>query len=120
VTLQVAPVGAGSIPPAAEANLGSTAGSAGVPILRSYQGVAPAGPAGTVDAPHYPLAFAPPVGTPPIYPAPVVYPAPVYYGAPLVPAYAVRPYYPPVGISFNFGYSRGWGHRHRGHGRWRH
>ena len=52
----------------------------------------------------------------PAYPAPVyVAPAPVYvapaYGYGYAPAYA----YPPVGLSLNLGYSRGWG----GHGRWR-
>ena len=55
----------------------------------------------------------------PAYPAPVyVAPAPVYvapaygYGYGYAPAYA----YPPVGLSLNLGYSRGWG-GHRG--RWR-
>ncbi len=38
----------------------------------------------------------------------VVYPHPGYYS---------RPYYPPVGLSFNFGYSRGGHHRHGHH--WR-
>lgn len=52
----------------------------------------------------------------PVYPAPVyVAPAPVYvapaYGYGYAPAYA----YPPVGLSLNLGYSRGWG----GHGHWR-
>ncbi|NDZ15531.1 hypothetical protein C7T35_09875 [Variovorax sp. WS11] len=45
-------------------------------------------------------------------PAPVYYPAPVYVAP--APAYYPAPYvYPPVGLSLNFGYSRGW----RGH--WR-
>ncbi|MGJ7520375.1 hypothetical protein ACSFA0_07745 [Variovorax sp. LT1P1] len=55
----------------------------------------------------------------PSYPAPVymaprpVYVAPAYgYGYGYAPAYA----YPPVGLSLNLGYSRGWG-GHRGH--WR-
>lgn len=54
----------------------------------------------------------------PVYvrPAPIyVRPAPVY-AAPLYvqPTYVYpQPYiYPPVGLSLNFGYSRGWGHRH--------
>ncbi|MBT2323894.1 hypothetical protein J7E62_16215 [Variovorax paradoxus] len=57
----------------------------------------------------------------PVYtqPAPIYYaPAPVYVG----PAYYPQPYiYPPVGISLNLGYSRGWGGgwRGHGHGRWR-
>ncbi|MDR6536999.1 hypothetical protein [Variovorax soli] len=50
----------------------------------------------------------------PIYsqPAPVYYPAPVYVAP--APVYYPAPYvYPPVGLSLNFGYSRGW------HGHWR-
>ena len=56
----------------------------------------------------------------PVYMQPVVT-APAYY-----PAYAPRPYYgpsyyspsyPPIGLSLNFGYSRGFGGGH--HGRWR-
>ena len=50
----------------------------------------------------------------PVYaqPAPVYYPAPVYVAP--APVYYPAPYvYPPVGLSLNFGYSRGW----RGH--WR-
>ena len=40
--------------------------------------------------------------------------------APVVvyPGYYSRPYYPPVGLSLNFGYSRGY-HGHRHHGHWR-
>jgi hypothetical protein len=63
-------------------------------------------------------------GPAPVYSQPVpVYaqPAPVYYGAPVYvqPAYAYpQPYiYPPIGLSLNLGYSRGWGGH--GHGRWR-
>lgn len=55
------------------------------------------------------VAYAPP----PVYaPAPLYAPAPVY----VQPGYAYpQPlYFPPVGISLNLGYSRGWGH-----GRWR-
>lgn len=58
---------------------------------------------------------APAYGQPvPVYtqPAPVYYPAPVYVAP--APVYYPAPYvYPPVGLSLNFGYSRGW----RGH--WR-
>lgn len=55
----------------------------------------------------------------PIYTQPVVT-APVYYSG--YPAYYAprpyyAPYYPPVGLSLNFGYSRGYGGGHRGH--WR-
>jgi hypothetical protein len=49
--------------------------------------------------------------------APAYYPAPVY----VAPAYGyAAPYiYPPVGLSLNLGYSRGWGGGWHGHGRWR-
>jgi uncharacterized protein YcfJ len=68
-------------------------------------------------------------------PAPVYQPAPVYAAPVYVqPAYAypyAQPYvYPPVGISLNLGYSRGWGggyyghgyrgYGYRGYGGWRH
>ena len=65
-----------------------------------------------------------PVYGQPVYVQPVVT-APVYYPA-YYPAYAPRPYYgpsyyappfPPIGLSLNFGYSRGFGGGH--HGRWR-
>jgi len=61
-----------------------------------------------------PTYYAPPVYAAPAYPAPI-YAAPVY----VQPAYGYgyAPYaYPPIGLSLNLGYSRGWG----GHGgRWR-
>ena len=74
---------------------------------------------------YYPPA---PVQQQPVYVQPALT-APVYY-----PAYAPRPYYgpsyyapsyaphyapsfPPIGLSLNFGYSRGFGGGH--HGRWR-
>ena len=45
----------------------------------------------------------------PVVTAPVLYQAaPVYYAQPYYP----RPYYAPVGVSLNFGYSRGYGHHH--------
>ena len=50
-----------------------------------------------------------PVYVQPVAVAPVAYP--VYYG----PSY-YAPYYPPLGISLNFGYSRGFGHHGHGHG----
>lgn len=54
--------------------------------------------------------YSQPVYTQPVYvqQAPVVYPGYGYYS---------RPYYPPIGLSLNFGYSRG-GHGH-GHRHWR-
>ena len=51
------------------------------------------------------------------------YPQPVYvqptYVAPVAayPSYYPGPYYSPLGVSLNFGYSRGYGHG--GHGHWR-
>ncbi len=50
----------------------------------------------------------------PVYSQPV-YAQPVYVQPPVVayPGYYTRPYYPPVGVSLNFGYSRGgYWHRH--------
>ncbi|MES2414838.1 MAG: glycine zipper 2TM domain-containing protein [Pseudomonadota bacterium] len=48
----------------------------------------------------------------PAMPATVIYQsAPVYYPQPYYARPYYSPYYPPVGLSFNFGYSRG-GHRH--------
>jgi uncharacterized protein YcfJ len=60
----------------------------------------------------------------PVYGQPV-YGQPVYVQPPIVyqsaPAYYGRPYYgpsfAPIGLSLNLGYSRGYGHGHRGHGR---
>ncbi|MDP3605686.1 MAG: hypothetical protein Q8R59_08080 [Polaromonas sp.] len=54
--------------------------------------------------------YSQPIYSQPVYNQPVyVQQAPVFY-----PGYGYysRPYYPPVGLSFNFGYSRG-GHSHR-------
>ncbi|MEO7641446.1 MAG: glycine zipper 2TM domain-containing protein [Ramlibacter sp.] len=86
VRLQVTPVAAGNLEPAY--NGGNVTASEGIPIIRSVD-VAPA---------------------PVVYSAQAVYPAPVVY-----PSYGYGPYYPPVGVSLNFGYSRGgygYGHRH--------
>lgn len=63
--------------------------------------------------------YSQPVYTQPVYSQPVyaqpVYSQPVYVQPAVVayPGYYPRPYYPPVGVSLNFGYSRGgYGHRH--------
>ena len=63
--------------------------------------------------------YSQPVYTQPVYSQPVyaqpVYSQPVYVQPAVVayPGYYSRPYYPPVGVSLNFGYSRGgYGHRH--------
>jgi len=85
VRLQVTPIAANTAEPVYNGNVGS---SEGIPIIRS------------VDAAPAPVVYA----------APAVYPAPVVY-----PSYGYAPYYPPVGVSLNFGYSRGYGgygHRH--------
>jgi len=84
VRLQVTPMAAGNTEPVYSS--GSVTASEGIPIMRSVE-VAPA---------------------PVVYAAPAVYPAPVVY-----PSYGYGPYYPPVGVSLNFGYSRGYGYGHR-------
>ena len=146
VWLQVAPMAAQgqaqfAAPPPVQAQVpGDTAWSAqqpqqqGIPILRAYEGVPQAGSAYAPGAPHYPIGTPAPIAysapypqpAPIAYPGPYVQPAPIYYAAPALPAYpgygayGYRPFYPPLGISLNLGYSRGFGHSHRGHhGRWR-
>ncbi|MES2242863.1 MAG: glycine zipper 2TM domain-containing protein [Pseudomonadota bacterium] len=83
-------------------------------------------PVGAMPAPQAGVqpGYAQPVYSQPVYSQPVyaqpVYAQPVYsqpvYVQPAVvayPGYYPRPYYPPVGVSLNFGYSRGgYGHRH--------
>ncbi|RYF41400.1 MAG: glycine zipper 2TM domain-containing protein, partial [Comamonadaceae bacterium] len=94
VRLQVTPIAAGNPEPVYSGSAVST--SEGVPILRS------------VDMDPAPV----------VYSAPTVVPAPIVLAAPPVySAYGYQPYYPPLGISLNLGYSRG-GHRH-GHRHWR-
>lgn len=69
-------------------------------------GAIPAAPQADVQQ-GYVQPSAQPIYTQPAYAQPVyVQPAVAY------PGYYSRPYYPPVGISLNFGYSRG-GHGHR-------
>lgn len=59
------------------------------------------------------------IGTPMVQPmmaAPTVVTYPSYYPAyPAYPAYYARPYYPPIGLSLNFGYVRGHRHHHHRH-----
>jgi uncharacterized protein YcfJ len=94
VRLQVNPVGALPAPQAAV-----------------QPGFAPPQPAQPVYGQQVQPVYGQPVYTQPVYAQPVyVQPAPVVY-----PGYGYyqRPYYPPVGLSLNFGYSRGgYGHRH--------
>ena len=65
----------------------------------------------TYYPPAYPPAYQPAPVQQPVYvqpmPTPVYYPAPAYYPRPY---YA--PYYSPIGLSLNFGYSRGFGGGH--------
>ncbi|MBG6073544.1 MULTISPECIES: glycine zipper 2TM domain-containing protein [unclassified Polaromonas] len=88
-------------------------------------------PVGAIEAAPQPFqspqpSYSPPVQVQQVYvqPQPVyvqpVVTAPVYYSG--YPAYYAprpyyAPYYPPIGLSLNFGYSRGFGGGHRGH--WR-
>jgi uncharacterized protein YcfJ len=93
IRLDLTPM-AGITPPAAEAP-GSRAPGTAVGVI--------------VGAPTaQPLMAAPPSGYPSYSPA-YAYPA---YPYPAYPAYYARPYfYPPVGLSLNFGYSSGHYHR---------
>jgi len=66
-----------------------------------------------------PQTEAQPLQPPPVYVQPVIA-APVYPAYAPYPVYAPRPYYyapyyPPVGLSLNFGYSRGFGGHHYRH-----
>ena len=69
-----------------------------------------------------PMTYIPPVEAPTVY-SQQVYPQPVYtqqvytqpvYVQPAYPGYYGRPYYPPIGVNLELGYSSGY---HRGH--WR-
>ena len=94
IQLQVSPVGGGSSyapPPQAAGPVTAPPISAAAPVA-----VAPAVVAAPVVVQSYPA-----------YPAYPVY-APVY-----------RPYYPPVGVSLNFGFGGHRHHHHRHHRRWR-
>ena len=73
-------------------------------------------------APAPQTVYVQPVAAPVIYQSgPVYYPqpsyaqpyyAPPYYAQPYYGRPYYSPYYAPAGVSLNFGYSRGWGHRH--------
>jgi uncharacterized protein YcfJ len=96
VRLQVTPVGAMQSPP------------------QPYQPAQPSQPQTYMQ----PAPVQQPIYEQPVVTAPVAYPA--YYAAPVQPVY-VQPYYPPyyapyyspIGLSLNFGYSRGFGGGHR-------
>jgi len=66
--------------------------------------IAPVGAGSQMDAPPVNTSYQQPIY---VQPADVVVAPPVYRG------YYARPYYPPVGLELNFGYSDGYrGHRH--------
>jgi uncharacterized protein YcfJ len=108
INLQLTPVGGAPTAPAAQSRPGSAP-----PVVVAP----PVGQSATVQplaAPAYEQPVATIVPSTMVYPAayPVAYaayPAPYYYGAPA--------FYPPIGLSFNFGFSRGWGGHHHRH--WR-
>ena len=85
VRLQVTPVGA--INPAQQPT--------GIQQPQTFYQQAP------IEQPAY-------IQQPVVVSAPVIYQSAPYYAQP----YYARPYYAPVGVSLNFGYSRGYGHRH--------
>jgi uncharacterized protein YcfJ len=88
VRLQVTPVGAISAPP-----------------QPGFSGVQQAPQAGYIQQS---TTYVQPVAAPVIYQA-----APVYYPQPYYARPYYAPYYAPVGVSLNFGYSRGYGHHWR-------
>jgi len=89
--------------------------SSGQPITVAYQTLPPAGVVQT------PAAAPAPVVINPAPPTTVVYesaPRVIYYDTPRT--YYPRAYYPPVSLSFGFGYRGGYyGHGHHGHGHYR-
>lgn len=106
INLQVTPVGGAPMQPANSAQ-GRPANAAPVVVAP------PVGQSATVQPLAAPVQEQPVATIVPstmVYPATYpVYSAPYYYGAPA--------FYPPIGLSFNLGYSRGWGGHHHGH--WR-
>lgn len=119
ITVDIGPYGVTTTPVAPPAQL------AGQPVPNNYdsngngrapwEGVVPEqGVVVSSARPAAPTYYAAPAYPAPVYVAPApVYVAPAYgYGYGYAPAYA----YPPVGLSLNLGYSRGWGGRG---GHWR-
>lgn len=105
VRLQVTPVGAVNAPPQQQQQ----------PQPQTYFQPAPAQPAyiqqpTTYIQPNIQPVYVQPAYVQQVVAAPVIYPA--YYPRPYRPHY----YSPPVGVSLNLGYSRGYG---GGHGHWR-
>lgn len=110
IPVEVSPYGVATMPVAPQASLspGESLDDRTPPWERAVpeQGVVVSSARGA--APAY---YAAPVYATPVVPAPV-YVQPGYgYGY----GYGYAPYaYPPVGVSLNLGYSRGWGGGHRG------
>ncbi|MGI4778305.1 MAG: hypothetical protein ACRYGA_09325 [Janthinobacterium lividum] len=108
VSVEVSPYGVATLPVAPQASLSpgeSLDNRAPWEQAVPEQGVVVSSARGA--APAYYAA-------PPVYAAPV-YAAPVYVQPGYGYGYGYAPYaYPPVGVSLNLGYSRGWGGGHRG------
>jgi hypothetical protein len=122
IPIEVGAYGVATSPVAPQADLAQSQGQGQPQGQPDWRNVVPepgvvvgGGQPGAVYANPAPVYAPSPVyGPPPVYvqPAPVYYPAPVYvrpygygYGG---YGYGYAPYYPPVGISLNLGYSRGW------------
>jgi len=97
IRLELTPMAGTNQPPSAEAPPDLRAPGSAVGVI--------------VGSPQaQPVMVAPPVAYTSYYPA--AYPAYPAYPYPAYPAYYARPYfYPPVGVSLNFGYSSGHYHR---------
>ena len=106
VRLNMTPVGAMPAPQSVQPFQ-----SAPIEPPQPYYQPAPIAAQPTYYPPAYQPAYQPAPVQQPVYvqpmPAPVYYPAPAYYPRPY---YA--PYYSPIGLSLNFGYSRGFGGGH--------
>lgn len=110
VPVDVSAYGVATMPVAPQSDLAPSEQADGRPAWEQVvpeQGVV----VSTAQRAPAPVYYAAPAYAAPVYPAPV-YVQPGYgYG------YGYAPYYPPVGVSLNLGYSRGWGGG--GHRGWR-
>ncbi len=105
IRLQLTPVGGATAPAMTTAPAGPATGN---PVI-----VAPAlGQSADAQTVMPAPGYEQPIAT--IVPSTIVYPA--GYGAPSY-YYRAPAFYPPIGLSFNLGYSRGWGRHHHRH--WR-
>ena len=109
VRLQVSPVGAVNASPAQSGQPQAYQQQEQMPVEQGY----------VVQSSTQQPLYGQPVYGQPVYGQPVYVQPPVVYQS--APAYYGRPYYgpsfAPIGLSLNFGYSRGFGHGHRGN--WR-